>query len=143
MQFQIKRRQPRIEIVPMIDVLCFLLIFFFLFSSFKEAQTGVEVNLPKTVHLGKTEQSTMVISIDAGSQVFYGQEPVSLAQLAFRVRNSLQKDRETRFIVKPDAAVPYQEIIRVTDILASQGVTNPLWGVDRQKMPKSATAGSR
>jgi biopolymer transport protein ExbD len=143
MKLQVKRRQPRIEIVPMIDVLCFLLIFFFLFSTLKEAQTGVEVNLPKTVHLGQTEQTTVVISIDANSQIFYGEDPVGITELQYRVGKSMQRDRTTRFIVKPDAVVPYQAIIEVTDILASQGVDKPLWGVDRQKMPKTAAAGSR
>lgn len=143
MKFQVKRRHPRIEIVPMIDVIFFMLIFFFLFSTLKEAQTGVEVDLPKTVHLGQTEQNTVVISIDANSQIFYGQDQVGLTDLEYQIKNSLQDERETRFIVKPDAVVPYQAIIAVTDLLASHGVDKPLWGVDRQKMPKTTSAGSR
>lgn len=142
MKFQIKRRPSQIIIVPMIDVLCFLLIFFFLFSTLKGGQTGVEVNLPKAVHLGQTEQNTVVISIDASSQIFYGRDPVELSELEYLVANSLREDPATRFVVKPDAAVPYQEIITVTDALANQGVDKPLWGVDRQEMPKSAAAGS-
>ncbi|HOP73486.1 MAG TPA: biopolymer transporter ExbD [Bacillota bacterium] len=138
MKLQIKRRVPRIDIVPLIDVLCFMLIFFFIFSTFKSAQTGVEVDLPKTVHLGQTEQNTVVISIDHNVQVFFGEEPVSMAVLGDRIAEELSRNRETRFIVKPDASVPYRAIIAVTDALASFGVDKPLWGVDRQQMPHSA-----
>lgn len=138
MKLQIKRRVPRIEIVPMIDVLCFMLIFFFIFSTFKSDQTGVEVDLPKAVHLGQTEQNTVVISIDHNAQVFFGEEPVSLTVLENRIAGELSHNRQTRFIVKPDASVPYRAIIAVTDILASYGVDKPLWGVDRQQMPHSA-----
>ena len=33
---QLKRRKPRVEIVPMIDVMFFMLVFFLLFSTLKE-----------------------------------------------------------------------------------------------------------
>lgn len=58
--------------------------------------------------------------------------------LKSRIAGELNRNRETRFIVKPDADVPYRAIIAVTDILAGYGVDKPLWGVDRQQMPHSA-----
>lgn len=136
MKFEVKRKRPRVEIVPMIDVIFFLLIFFFMFSTLKQAQTGVEVNLPKTVHVGQTKDNMVVISIDQNSQVYYGKESVTLSKLAEAVKEEIEKDETTRFIVKPDATVAYQDIIKVTDVLASQGVSQPMWGVDRQQIPK-------
>ena len=49
----------------------------------------------------------------------------------------LEDNASSRFIVNPDAAVSYQKLIDVTDVLAGQGVTKPLWGVDRRQMPNS------
>ena len=138
MKFEVKRRRHRIEIVPMIDVIFFLLIFFFMFSTLKEAQTGVEVELPKTAHMGQVEENVVVISIREGAQVYFGKDQLSLDQLSAQVNDELEKDAQTRFIVKPDASVPYEEIIKVTDVLASQGVAKPLWGVDRQQIPNQA-----
>jgi len=135
--FEVKRRRPRIEIVPMIDVITFLLVFFFLFSTLKQGQTGIEVNLPKTAYSGAQEQNLVVISIDGNSELYYGKNPVTLARLKEKVKADLSKEAQTRFIIKPDGAVPYREIIRVTDILAGEGVNKPLWGVDRRQIPKS------
>lgn len=135
MQFEVKRKRPRVEIVPMIDVIFFLLIFFFLFSNLNEAQTGVEVDLPQTLHLGQVEQNLVVISIRDNNEVFFGKNPVPLEGLAEHVRNELEKDVQTRFIVRPDATVSYQRIIQVTDILAGEGIDKPLWGVDRHQIP--------
>jgi hypothetical protein len=42
-------------------------------------------------------------------------------------------------VIKPDAQVRYEELIQVTDSLASAGVYKPLWGVDRQQIPKTDT----
>lgn len=137
MKFEVKRKRPRVEIVPMIDVITFMLVFFFMFSTLKDAQTGVEVNLPKTIHTGQTQDNLVVISIDQSSQVFFGEKPVTMDLLKESVANELIKDGTTRFIVKPDGSVPYEEIIQVTDVLASQGVSQPMWGVDRQQMSGS------
>ncbi len=133
--FQINRRRPRIELVPMIDVVFFILFFFLMFSTLKTAQTGVPVNIPKTTHLGRPENNTIVVTIDKNYRVYYGTEAVNLHDLNRRVGAELKKDDETRIIIKPDASVPYQELIRVMDSLAAIGVRQPLLGVDRQQIP--------
>jgi biopolymer transport protein ExbD len=140
MEFQIKRRRGRIEIVPMIDIMFFMLVFFMLFSTLDKAKAGIEVELPKTVNIGAAKTNMVVISINKNGQVFFGQNPVDLDQLQIELHREIEKDPQTSFIIRPDAAVSYGEIIRVTDLLASEGIYKPLWGVDRQQMPKSATA---
>jgi biopolymer transport protein ExbD len=137
MILQVKRRRPRIEIVPMIDVMFFMLIFFFLFSTLKTGQSGVEVELPKTVNMGKSVQNTVVISITKEERIYFGKEPVRLEELGQRAAGELRQDPGSRFVVKPDAAVPYAELIKVMDALAGAGVEQPLLGVDRGQIPKS------
>lgn len=137
MKLQVKRRKSRIEIVPMIDVMFFMLIFFFLFSTLKTAQSGVDVELPKTVNLGESKQNTIVISITKEQQIFFGKDSVGLEELVKKASYELRRDPESRFVVKPDAVVPYVELIRVMDALAGVGVKQPLLGVDRQQIPKS------
>jgi Biopolymer transport protein len=140
MNLEIKRKRPRIELVPMIDVLFFMLVFFMLFSTFKGAQTGVPVQLPKALHLGNTTDSTLVISITADSSLYLGKQLVELEQLKQQVAKQVGNEPETKVIVRPDAVVSYQEIVKVMDILASAGVEKPLLGVDRQQIPNTANA---
>ncbi len=137
MLLQIKRRRPRIEIVPMIDVIFFMLIFFFLFSTLNTGQSGVEVELPKTVNMGKSEQNTVVISITKEERIYFDKEPVRLVELEQRATRELRQDPGSRFVIKPDAVVPYAELIKVMDALAGAGVKQPLLGVDRRQIPKS------
>lgn len=137
MNLQVKRRRPRIEIVPMIDVIFFLLVFFFLFSTLKTSQSGVEVESPKTVNIGKSVENTVVISITQEERIYFGKEPVRLGELGQRAAAELRQDPASRFVVKPDAAVPYAELIKVMDALAGAGVKQPLLGVDRRQIPKS------
>ncbi|NLW47707.1 MAG: biopolymer transporter ExbD [Firmicutes bacterium] len=136
MILRVKRRKARLEITPMIDIIFFLLVFFLLFSTFKTAETGVEVELPKTVNIGDTEQNTIVVSITKEERIFYGKEPVGIEELARKVQRELRQDPASRFVVKPDTTVPYMELIKVMDTLAGAGVKQPLLGVDRRQTPK-------
>lgn len=138
MILRVKRRKPRLEIIPMIDIIFFMLVFFMLFSTLKTAQTGVEVELPKAVNLGKTEQNTIVVSITKEERIFWGKEPVSIEELERKVQLELRQDPASRFVVKPDATVPYLKLIKVMDALAGAGVKQPLLGVDRRQIPKTA-----
>ncbi len=137
MILKVKRRKPRLEIIPMIDIIFFMLVFFLMFSTLKTTQTGVEIELPKTVNMGDTKQNTVVISITKEERIFFGKELVGMEGLAKKVIQELQQDSASRFVVKPDAAVPYVELIEVMDVLAGAGVKQPLLGVDRRQIPKS------
>jgi biopolymer transport protein ExbD len=109
----------------MIDIIFFLLVFFLLFSTFKTAETGVEVELPKTVNVGDAKLNTIVVIITKDERIFYGKERVGIEELARKVQRELQQDPASRFVVKPDAAVPYLELVKVMDILAGAGVKQP------------------
>lgn len=137
MILQVKRRKPRIEIIPMIDVIFFMLVFFLLFSTLKTTQTGVDVELPKTVNMGEAKQNTIVVSITKDERIYLGKESVGLEELKRKVLKELQQEPGSRFVIKPDAAVPYVELIKVMDALAGAGVKQPLLGVDRRQIPKN------
>ena len=138
MKLQISRRRPRIELVPMIDVMFFMLVFFMLFSTINGAQTGIPVDLPKALHIGDIDENTLVISITAESQIYLGKQLLDLTGMREQVGQQMKSNPAIRVIIRPDAAVSYKEIVAVMDNLASVGVQRPLLGVDRQQIPNAA-----
>ena len=42
-----RKRRPRVEILPLIDVIFFILVFFMLFASFEINPAGLKVELPE------------------------------------------------------------------------------------------------
>ncbi len=137
MNLQLNRRRSRIDMIPMIDVMFFMLVFFMLFSTINGAQTGVPVNLPKVFHLGNIVENTMVISITDDSRIYLGKQLLELNELKEQISKQLLNDPATRIIIRPDATVTYREIVRVMDTLASAGLERPLLGVDRQQIPNN------
>lgn len=126
------------ELVPMIDVMFFILIFFMLFATFNTDRAGVPVELPKTVQLGSMKSNAVVVSINKDSELFLGKQKVSIPEIVATVRSELRKDPKTDVIINPDKVVSYGELIKVMDALSGAGVQKPLLGVDRRQMPRNA-----
>ena len=76
-------RRGRIEIIPMIDVMFFLLVTFMLASLSMQSLNSITVNLPQgdAPNLEHKEPVTMTITKD--SQIFLDKTPVNLATMAF------------------------------------------------------------
>lgn len=104
-----KAKKGRIEIIPMIDVMFFLLATFMLASLSMHKLDSLPINLTK----GKAEKildqkQRITISIDAKNEIFVNKELVSLENLSTKL--------------KPLLANSDQKIIIASDKDAKQGV---------------------
>ena len=89
-------RRARIEIIPMIDVVFFLLVFFMMASLAMTIYQGLPVNLPEAAsgQRNAAETASITLSRDGGS--FLNSEPVTVATLGGRIRPLLAKNRRAR-----------------------------------------------
>ena len=98
-------RRGRIEIIPMIDVMFFLLVTFMLASLSMQSLNSITVNLPQgdAPNLEHKEPVTMTITKD--SQIFLDKTPVNLATMAFTLRPMLDPT-DSGLVVNADSAAP-------------------------------------
>jgi biopolymer transport protein ExbD len=136
-ELQIKTKRPRIEIIPMIDVIFFLLVFFMLYGTLDTNKTAVKVDLPKTVNLGDPTTPSLVVSIHEDGGVWIGNDSIADDQLSTVIRERVKKDPNLLVVLHPERLVPYERLIAVMDRLAAGGVTRPLLGVERQKQSEA------
>src|SRR5690554_41585 len=132
MMFERKKHRPRVEIVPMIDVIFFLLIFFMFFTTFKTAVSGIPLELPESKQGVDLEQS-VVVSIDKNGHIYYGSELVSLNRLITNLQPLVTKDPGLLVVINADSKVNYGKLIEVMDALSSAGVNMPALGVEKAK----------
>ena len=83
MQFQRQRelKRTKIEIIPMIDTMFFLLVFFMLSSLALARLNGFPVNLPRASTAPKQPPTELTVTIDKSQHVFVNKAPVTLADL--------------------------------------------------------------
>jgi biopolymer transport protein ExbD len=106
-----QHRRGRIEIIPMIDVMFFLLVTFMLASLSMQNLHSLAVNLPKG-HAQTMEPKTPVtLTITRDSRILLDETPVTLETLAQTLK-PLLKGPDSNVIVAADSEAPHGVIVQ-------------------------------
>jgi len=129
MQFKRRRelKRTKIEIIPMIDTMFFLLVFFMLSSLSLTKLKGFAVNLPQASTSTKQNSMDFTITIDRAQRVFVNKMPVDYSQIGdelVRLAGGPKADLgKASVVINADAGVPYGAVIHCIDEARSVGVT--------------------
>ncbi|TDY22522.1 outer membrane transport energization protein ExbD [Paraburkholderia sp. BL6665CI2N2] len=85
-------RRGRIEIIPMIDVMFFLLATFMLTTLAMQRLDAVHVDLPRGQAQPVQIEQPLTLSVNRANQIFVNQRPVRLDEVRAAVTNLLRKD---------------------------------------------------
>ena len=120
-----EKKSSRIEIIPMIDVMMFLLVFFVLISLNVIPMTGVKTKLPTS---GVTEQANpknkVVITLLKNGEMMFDDIKVQLSNLS-----SLLEKKKSEFgenfsvLINGDEASSLQNLIDVMDVLKKNNIS--------------------
>lgn len=116
------QRQPRLMIIPMIDIMFFLLVFFIMSTLYMVEQRTIPVNLPQTVSAQHDLRKQVAVTITADGRVFFDQEEIPPALVAKRVQAELARQPEVSFVLRADEQAAYGRVIAVLDELKDLGV---------------------
>lgn len=117
-----KKNRVRIEIIPMIDVMMFLLVFFVLISIDVIPAFGVKTRLPSSSSAGtNTARHNAVVSLGRGGELQLDGIEVSSAELAPRLIAIRQNHPQAAVIINGDQAVELQRVIEVMDRIRAAG----------------------
>jgi biopolymer transport protein ExbD len=119
-----KRHKARIELIPMIDVMMFLLVFFVLISLNVIPGFGLGVNLPSASHSTVQQaKKTIVLSIQKDGQIFLGDQPIQIDDLHSSIQQQLKADEKPVLIINGDSSVEYRYFVQTLDALKGAGYT--------------------
>jgi biopolymer transport protein ExbD len=104
-------RKGRIEIIPMIDVMFFLLATFMLSSLSMQNLDSLQVNLPQGQAEKLSTKTPVTLTLTNDSQIFINRTPVTLETLAETLKPLLQ-DSEHKLIVSADNDAPQGMVVQ-------------------------------
>ena len=113
---------PRLMVIPMIDIMFFLLVFFMMSTMFMVEQKVLPVTLPAASAPETGTQKVAPITVMADGSISFGEASVSIIELTDRIRTAMQQDVETRFVLRADKSVAYGKVVEVLDLLRKLGV---------------------
>jgi biopolymer transport protein ExbD len=118
----IPHKKARIEIIPLIDIMFFLLASFMMVSLSQVHMKGMKVNLP-TGQSGETQSKKdyISVSVDRNGNAYFDKTEMDYDTLTARLKRTHDENPEAKVFVRGDADTVHGNIIRVLDILRSVG----------------------
>jgi biopolymer transport protein ExbD len=117
------KRKPRIEMIPLIDLMFLILVSFVYGVFFMSMHRGVPVALPLSSTAKIEKQLTLTLSIQAGGTVFLDKEPMTLESLAETLKLKAMENKETGVLLFADRDLPYQKLYTVLDLIRTAGLS--------------------
>src|SRR4030042_1672101 len=96
------KRKPRIEMIPLIDLMFLILVSFVYGFFFMSVHRGVPVALPLSSTAKIEKQLTLTLSIQAGGTVFLDKEPMTLESLGETLKLKATENKETGVLLFAD-----------------------------------------
>jgi biopolymer transport protein ExbD len=120
-----RKRQARIEIIPMIDVMMFLLVFFVLISINVLPALGLKVTPPTSAAPDKmVERTRATVGIDKDGLTYLDGKPVALEDLPAQLQAMATGDKPLAVVISGDEGALLQKLVSVLDALKSAKVTS-------------------
>ena len=111
-----------INVTPFVDVVLVLLIIFMVTAPV--LQSGIEVNVPRTRTVKEITEERTVISINKKQQVYLGNDPVNINEIAAKLRQKIRDPQHQFIFIRADQDVPFGAFATVMDAVKSSGITN-------------------
>ena len=118
------RRRARIEIIPLIDIIFFLLATFVMVSLSMVKSRGIRVNLPVAATAVLEEQSERVsLGVTERGELYWNREPIAPEVLGPRLRELAARTPGAQVILNGDADAHLGVAIGVLDQVREAGIS--------------------
>ena len=116
-----ERKKARIEIIPMIDIMFFLLIFFIMITLRMIPSSGIASNLAKSSTAKSLPHPKVLVAVDASGVISVSNQILTATQLTARL--SQNDPAHTVVTIAGDGQTSFQNLMNVMDACRESGVT--------------------
>jgi biopolymer transport protein ExbD len=118
------RKRARIEIIPLIDVIFFLLATFMMVSLSMVKNSGITVNLPAAATSAPQEHNDRTtISVTKDGDLYFNKEQMPLDQLPARLQQLKTEQPDPKVFINGDEKAFFGAAVEVLDDLRKAGIT--------------------
>lgn len=114
--------EARVDLIPMIDVVFQLVIFFMVTSTFM-LSPGINMVLPSSTTTEPVLMTELVVTISSQEEIWVNKDKHTLASLGLALEEMVKDDQQEidSVVIQGDRDVSYDLMIKVLDELRSQG----------------------
>ena len=116
------RKKPVFMIIPMIDIIFFLLVFFMMNSLQTVAQKALTVQLPQAQSASAPAQLPIIITLDEAGHMTIDNKPVSITESSGIMTKHIQENANAAVVLQADRRTAHGQVVAVMDMLKQSGV---------------------
>jgi biopolymer transport protein ExbD len=116
-------KKARIEMLPLIDIVFLLLVFFIYAMLSMAVHRGLPVELPLSTTAEIDKKLILSVTVKADEAIYVDKERVALADLTQVLQSKAGGIREPGVLVFADRALPYQMIYNILDKIRKAGLS--------------------
>jgi biopolymer transport protein ExbD len=119
------RKKPRIEIIPLIDVIFFLLATFVLFTLSLNRIQSVPVDLPVAAPptTKPLENDSVTIQVSGEGAIFWNRELIDMGEVPSRIAYYKTQTEDPRILIAGDEKARFGLTVAVLDQVRKAGIT--------------------
>lgn len=116
-------RRARIEILPLIDIVFLLLVFFIYAMLSMAVHRGLPVLLPHSSMAENDPRLVLSVTVRRDGTTFVDENRISPEELTHVLRRRAENEASPGVLLFADRSLPYQELFRVLDRIRDAGMT--------------------
>lgn len=115
--------RPRVEVIPMIDIMMFLLVFFVVISLNMIAGTGIPLEIPGSKTTQQIRASTITVGVTRDGKTVVEGRTVNAEELRSRLAR-LKQDGPIDVVLAGDKDASLQTLLAVMDSIRGAGISS-------------------
>ena len=115
-------KTPDLMIIPMIDIMFFLLVFFMISTMYMVDLKTISINLPTAANSSVAASTTFSVSIKKDGSIWLGDKQTDARSLAMQALMEQKANPNFAIVIRADKDADYGEVIAVLDLLRGAGI---------------------
>ena len=125
-------KKPKIMIIPMIDIVFFLLVFFMVGTLYMNTEQQIPLNLPSASTSTAKSIEPITITLTTSHKLYIDNREISPDRLSQEVQAIVQTSPRQAFVIRAAKDVYYNEVIALLDMLKVNGAKYISVATDRK-----------
>ena len=127
-------KKARIEIIPLIDIMFFLLAAFMMASLTMIRMQSIKMDLPTATAASRDFKPDIVnIDVDRAGDIYVEKKPVTTMELHLFLSNKFRINTNVPVYISGDKAATHGAVIRVLDLVRREGIQKVSFAITPEK----------
>ena len=116
-------KKVRIEMLPLIDIVFLVLVFFIYAMLSMAVHRGLPIVLPKSSATNIEKQLILSITVKTNGDIYLDKRKISLSDLSRTLREKARDESQSGVLLFADQNLPYQKLFNVLDRIKNAGIS--------------------